>query len=221
MRCLSGTVLGCCLLLVPAGVAKADFNSALTFAGASSGAFGANATAGSAFTPTSAITIDAVGVSSFSFGQGPPTVTVRIYVDGTTTDLLSQAVLSSDPVSTDTKYIYHNIAPLVLNAGTKYDIVADYAVNPSDGSHNLLGVFQTVSGSGVTFDNAVSTASGTGQYPTTDTITFFGSPEGGYFGPTFQIQAVPEPGSLLLCGAAATTGAFGCWRRRKRHFATA
>lgn len=215
MRRLSGTVLGCCLLLVPAGVANADFISALTFTGAASGAFGADTTVGSAFTPASAISIDAVGLSSITFGQGPLSVTVRIYADGTTTNLLSQAVLSTDPVSTDTLYIYHNIAPLVLNAGTKYDIVADLAMNPNDNSHNLLRNFQNASGSGVTFDNAVSSASGIGQYPTTDTITFFGTPEGAYFGPTFQIHAVPEPGSLVLCGAAATTGAFGCWRRRK------
>jgi hypothetical protein len=215
MRCFSGTVLGCCLLLLPAGVAKADFNSALTFAGAASGAFGADTTVGSAFTPASAISINAVGLSSITFGQGPSSVTVRIYADGTTTNLLSQTVLSTDPVSTDTLYVYHNVAPLVLNAGTKYDIVADLAINPNDNTHNLLRNFQNASGSGVTFNNAVSTASGTGQYPTTDTITFFGSLEGAYFGPTFQIQAVPEPGSLLLCCAAATTGALGCSRRRK------
>jgi len=215
MRCISGAVLGFCLLPVPAGAANADFNSALTFTGAASGAFGADTTVGSAFTPTSAISINAVGLSSITFGQGPSSVTVRIYADGTTTNLLSQAVLSTDPVSTDTQYIYHNIAPLVLNAGTKYDIVADLAINPNDNSHNLLRNFQIASGSGVTFNNAVSSASGIGQFPTTDTITFFGSPEGAYFGPTFQIQAVPEPSSLFLCGAAAMIGAFCCWRRRK------
>lgn len=214
MTRLSGILIGCCLLLVPAGVAKADFVSALTFTGASGGAFGADATVGSAFTPASAITIDAVGVSNATFSQGPSSITVRIYADGTTTDLLSQAVLSNDPVSTTPRYIYHNVTPLVLNGGTKYDIVADYAINPGDNSHNLLGILQTVSGSGVTFNNSLS-ANGIGQHPTTDVFTIFGQPEGGYFGPTFQIQAVPEPSSLLLCVAAATTGAFGYWRRRK------
>jgi hypothetical protein len=123
--------------------------------------------------------------------------------------------LNTDPVSADTLYIYHNIAPLVLNAGTKYDIVADLPIKPSDNTHNAERIFQTANGSGVTFNNAVS-ANGTGQFPTTDVLTFFGSLEGAYFGPTFQIQAIPEPSSILLCGAAATTGAFGFWRRRRR-----
>jgi hypothetical protein len=192
-------VLGCCLLLLPAGAAKADFNSALTFTGAASGAFGADTTVGSAFTPASAISINAVGLSSITFGQGPSSVNVRIYADGTAINLLSQAVLSTDPVSSDTLYIYHNIAPLVLVPGIKYDIVADLAIKPSDNTHNLLRNFQNASGSGVTFNNAVS-ANGTGQFPTTDVLTFFGT---------------PEASSLLLCGAAATVGAFGYWRRRK------
>lgn len=227
MRHLSELVLSSCLLLVSAGFVKADFISAFTFSTPSSNAFGADSTAGSAFTPTSSITINSLGVASFTFGQGPSSITVRIYADGTTSDLVSQVVLNTDPVSTDTKYIYHNIAPLILNGGTKYDIVADYALNPfplGDNAHNSLGVFETISGSGVTFNNAVSSASGIGQHPTTDTILFFGSPLGGYFGPTFQIQAVPEPSSLLFCSVAATILAFGCWRRRKtasshaRHF---
>jgi len=213
MRRLSRTVLGCCLLLLPAGAAKADFNSALTFTGAASGAFGADTTVGSAFTPASAISINAVGLSSITFGQGPSSVNVRIYADGTAINLLSQAVLSTDPVSSDTLYIYHNIAPLVLVPGIKYDIVADLAIKPSDNTHNLLRNFQNASGSGVTFNNAVS-ANGTAQFPTADVLTFFGTPEGAYFGPTFQIQAVPEASSLLLCGAAATVGAFGYWWRR-------
>jgi hypothetical protein len=214
MRRLSRTVLGCCLLLLPAGAAEADFNAALTFTGAASGAFGADTTVGSAFTPTSAISINAVALSSITFSQGPSSVNVRIYADGTATNLLSQAVLSTDPVSSDTLYIYHNIAPLVLVPGTKYEIVADLAINPNDNTHNSLRNFQSVNGTGVTFNNAVS-ANGTGQFPTTDVFTFFGTPEGAYFGPTFQIQAVPESSSLLLGGAAATVGAFGYCRRRK------
>ena len=211
MRCIRFGLFFALMLftaLLPAGVVKADFVSALTFTGASSGAFGADTTIGTAFTPSSAITINAVGLWSQTFVQGPSSATVRIYADGTTTNLLSQAVLSTDPVSTDALYIYHNVAPLVLNAGTKYDVVADLPINPSDNTHNMERVFQTVSASGVTFNNAVS-ANGTGQFPTTDVLTFFGTPEGAYFGPTFQIQTVPEPSTfvLLTLGVVALTAA--------------
>jgi hypothetical protein len=69
--------------------------------------------------------------------------------------------------------------------------------------------------SGITFDSDVSASFIQAAFPTTD---FYG--DGSYFGPNFEIAAVPEPSSLLLSGLTVLGMVAYFWRKQKRRAMT-
>ena len=146
-------LVGFVLLSAGVGQAKADFIPAITYSSATTISVGNSCTLGSAFTvgPNN-ITIDAVGVNIVGFNINN-SLTVRIYQDGATTDLVSASVLSSSPNSTtDPRFNYVAITPLVLNAGTKYEIVFD-SLEQTNADMFATGI---TSLPGVTFNHPVS-----------------------------------------------------------------
>jgi PEP-CTERM motif len=206
--CLAITLACLVLFTGTAPDARADFIPSLNFTSGNTGFFNGPGTLGSVFTVgPSAITIDAFGMENVSI---PPGNTVRIYQFGTTTDLATQVVTGSDPISTtDPRYHYHTLAtPLVLTANTQYVILMD--INNQNVTFLDTGI---TSDPRITFNSSVESVGATGAHPTTDQQAF-----GPYFGPTFEIQAAsaaPEPTSLSLL-AIGTAGLLGfSWRRRK------
>jgi hypothetical protein len=155
------------------------------------------------------LTIDALGLLSATAPNGQ---TVRIYVDGTTTNLITPvAIPSNAPVSTSPQgntYAYEAITPLILMPNTTYDIVVD--LNAGDAAAETST--PVVNNPDITFGSGRLTNQGAGLFPTTD---FIG--QGPYFGPTFEVAptAAPEPASLTLLGSGAA-GLVGYGWRRKR-----
>jgi hypothetical protein len=183
--------------------ARADFIPAVDFTGGTNSILtNSPETVGYAFTVgASPFAITAVGLEVVSSPS-----TVRIYQDGQTVDLLTQAIAAGDPTNGSGKYKYHAVT-LLLSANTTYDIVYDYPANT-----NVFINASTVSNDpDITFADS-RLAGGTGQHPTSD---LFGL--GPYFGPAFQgaSTAVPEPANLTLLGIGGL-GLIGFgWRRRK------
>jgi hypothetical protein len=152
---------------------------------------GANLSIGWGFTTNQAINV----VNLDAFAVNAAGSQVRIY-DSTGTTLASTTVLPTDPTEgTVTPVYYHAIAPLALSSGQTYYIAEDYVSNDPQFGYNETLYFVDPS---ITFGPAVA-AFGTGVNP----MTNFGGPNNGYFGPDFDIGPVPEPSSLVLCGAVS------------------
>lgn len=200
-------LVGFVLLSVGVGQAKADFIPAITYSSASTTSLGFPVTLGSAFTVgANNITIDAVGVNIAGFNINN-SLTVRLYQDGAITDLVTASVLLSSPNSTtDPRFNYVAITPIILNAGTKYEIVFDSL----DGTEAGMLATGITSIPGVTFNNAVSEFF-PGARPTQDAFAGLGP----YFGPTFQIAAVPEPTTWALIGVGAFGAGAYAWRKKR------
>src|SRR5205807_7507 len=104
-----------------------DFSPAIDYTGGATASPGAPVTVGYSFTTgASPVTIDALGLNTIT----PPTgETVRIYLDGTSTNLASVAIPAASPTSSTTAnghtYKYQAIPPLTLLPSTTYDIVFD------------------------------------------------------------------------------------------------
>ena len=101
-------------------------------------------------------------------------------------------------------YLFHSIAPLALTAGT-YTVDAQVNNNPW-----AYGVPGEAAGINFLYDDYLYTSSL--QFPTT--------PNGSvpaYFGPNFQFSApsVPEPVTLSLFGAGASSVRPRCGGRKK------
>jgi hypothetical protein len=134
---------------------------------------GSPATLGFSFSTGNApVTIDAVGLLSITPPNGQ---TVRIYQDGTTTNLLSVTIPSNAPLSSLTpdnnnghRFAYESIPPLTLLPNHTYDIVADLS------STDLLVGLATpiVNAPDITFGAARLLTGATGQFPT-DNDNFF------------------------------------------------
>jgi PEP-CTERM motif-containing protein len=207
--------LSCGLLLVSVGACKADFVPAFDFSGGTSVQAMSNITIGSAFTVGSQnVNVTAVGVNSQTFSTGPfPFVIVRIYQDGTTTNVLNTTVSNTSALSNNGNYLFTSVTGVTLTANTTYEIVEDVVFSHSFGGMTYVtGASVTPnSASGVTFGNAVGDLSSNNTFPTTDTLGL-----GPYFGPAFQTTAaVPEPSSLVLGSIAAGGLAVAGWRRRR------
>jgi hypothetical protein len=133
--------------------------------------------------------------------------TVRIYKNGTSTNLASVVIPSNAPVSSlmnGHSFAYEPLStPLTLLPNTTYDIVADLFANNGFISHatTVVNVPDITVGAGL--------AGLFGTFPTN-------GPFGIDFGPAFDV--VPEPASLVLAFTGiGSIGLLGCgWRRRRR-----
>lgn len=177
--------------------AKADINPSLDFSGGSvqdvPGAF----SLGYQFTVGSLpFEVTAVGLWSGTLATGE---TVRIFEDGTTTNLLSQSISASDPLSSSGKYNYVTLAtPVLLQANTTYNLLAD--LNP--GNKVVLQVSAFSNDPDISYVKPVGDY-GSGLFLSDDNVHL-----GPYFGGTFEghtvaVGAVPEPSSTLLFATMA------------------
>ncbi|MGE3537852.1 MAG: PEP-CTERM sorting domain-containing protein [Candidatus Tectimicrobiota bacterium] len=141
--------------------------------------------------------VTAVGLrasTSQSLGQN-----IRIYENGTTTNTLLQAVLASDPLSSNGIYHYVDLAtPILLQANTVYDFVVDHL----PGDSLLLQAGASSNNPAITYVQPIGDTNAAGFFPTADNVNL-----GPYVGGTFQghtvavTAPVPEPTSLLLFGS--------------------
>ncbi|MCX6623121.1 MAG: PEP-CTERM sorting domain-containing protein [Acidobacteria bacterium] len=202
---VSALVLG----LAPAGL-QAGFVTAVDYSGSTSllitsfsiPRLGYTFTVGS-----NPVNVVALGLNVGSTALG---ANVRIYRNGTTTNLLSATINNSDSLSGDGRFRYETVSPYTLLASTSYTILADLPNSVTVRAH-ATGI-TTVSG--ITFVAARGGGSGV-PFPLND-----GSGNGPYFGPAFELQAaVPEPSSFSLIGIAIL--AAGLWKARKFAFQAA
>lgn len=136
---------------------------------------------------------------------------IRIYEDGTTTNILSQAILASDPLSDDGMFRYVNLATLVLlQANTVYNLVVD--VSPGD-QIRALGTI-TSNDSNITYIKPVGDISfGGGIFPTADNVNLGPYTTATFQGAPAERNAVPEPTSAVLFMVGAS---LICLARRRR-----
>ena len=157
------------------------------------------------------ITIDALGLDA---GTGNlqhgiyPAIPVHLWEAGTTTNLALTLIDDSNTLSTPVSYGFGNpgvafyyaaIAPLTLAANTTYVIGADLRA-----SQGAVFFGQTTNDPRISLGAAVS---GPSSFPTGNAD---GWPE--YFGPSFEIAAVPEPATAAFGMGVALAGL--CFRRR-------
>ena len=183
------------LLIAPAAMAIPG--SAVNFTGGTISPTGANVSAGFSFTTNQAVTIDALAdFSPLATGSN-----VRLY-DGLGTVLASTTVTSADP--TDGTFRFHVISPVTLAASTTYYVAADIVVSQLS-EYSVTGL---TTNPAISFGAAVESL-GLGMKPTSDLQGGAFNP--GYFGPSFEISAVPEPSGLALFGLGV--GAIALLRR--------
>lgn len=136
---------------------------------------------------------------------------VRLY-DTSGTTLASATVLPTDPTEgSPTSFYSHAITPLALEAGRTYYVAEDYAAGdpPSLWHVTFTSVDPAISYGAPVF------AFGLGLNPTSNA---FGFAHDGFFGPNFDIAAVPEPPTLVLGMTAMVFGLGSIWlsNRTKR-----
>ena len=187
---------------------KADFVPGIDFTNGDLMTVGFDTAFGYSFKTGSApLIIDALGLLD---GTPPNGQTVRIYKDGTTTNLASVMIPSNAPVSSAMNghsFAYEPLStPLNLLPNTTYDIVADLFGLPTGdmfyaNTTPVVNVPDITVGAGRQGDP--------GTFPTSD----LGQGHGIAFGPTFEVT--PEPASLVLAFAGLPFLGF-TWLRRRR-----
>jgi len=198
-------------LLSLATPARASFVAIIDFTGSGSAPTGSLLSLGYSFTVgAQPFTVTGVGLDVLAPPSGQD---VRIYQDGTSVNLLVQPILGSDPTDGSGRYQYVVLTtPLVLTAGTTYDIVADLG---STAQVACCGVSAVSSDPNITFGASRASFTANTSFPTIDV---FGV--GPYFGPVFTgteggASVVPEPASFVLAGIGAAGLIAGRWRRRR------
>ncbi len=134
---------------------------------------------GLVFTANTTFTIDALGIYDQSSLTGPEQV--GLY-DSSGNLLVSTTVTLSDSLVNG--YLFQSIAPVALSAGATYTIVANTGNNPW-----AYGPVQT--SPDITFKYNDYFYGSSLAFPTTT-----GGWGPAYYGANFEIESVPEPGSL-------------------------
>jgi len=198
--------------LLPTQWTRADL--AMDFEGTVQNGFQADATFGWAFTVNSTITVDGLGFFDDFLVDGQGLIqdhVVAIWND-TTDALLAQTTIdnTSMPVSSTAmsgQWMFNAIAPLTLNPGEYVIGAHDPACSGPDCDRiRLANIANTISA--ITLGNP-RTGVGFSKPGSSNDV------EDGYFGPTFRIASVPEPGSLALL-----TGMLFCGLMQRRRQAT-
>ena len=194
-----GTVV---LSLCSTTPATAGYVSAVNFTGGTISPTGALVSAGFSFTTNQSVTIDALAdFHALATGSN-----VRLY-NSQGTVLASATVFSTDP--TDGPFNFHGITPVTLAASTTYYIAADTVIGQL-GEYSVTGLTTNLA---ISFGVGVE-AFGLGNKPTSDIQGGANNP--GYFGPSFEISAVPEPSGFALLGIGTIALLKYGWSRAKR-----
>lgn len=122
-------------------------------------------------------------------------VTVAIYNSTGTTQLVSATVTNADSLVSDggsQSLRLHDITPFTLSANTTYRIAA---ITPNGGDKFIYNSSSYSFASGITYNGGVY---GFG----TANPTNLEAGANGYFGPSFNFTAVPEPSSVAMGSAA-------------------
>ncbi|HVZ07728.1 MAG TPA: DUF4082 domain-containing protein [Rhodopila sp.] len=158
---------------------------------------------GWSFTTTQASTVVALD----AYDPGRSGTEVRLY-DGLGTLVASAMVSTSDPTEGSPLFYSATLTtPVTLDANATYYVVQDLPA----GLGAWFTVDTPVTESAITYGAPVS-AIGLGMNPTTDLA--LGTLAPAYFGPNFDITAIPEPVSLLAFGSGIA--GLAAIRRRKR-----
>jgi hypothetical protein len=188
---------------------------ALDFTGTLQNAFVADLTFGWSFTANQALMVDGLGFFDDEIvdGQGlQQDHLVSLWTDtgtllGSTT--ISNASTAVASTAADGRWLFNDIAPVLLTAGNDYVIGAHDPASSGCAACDRIRYFDTATTtSEITFIQAldgVGNGFPTGPVPDRND---------GYFGPNLRVNPVPVPAAAWLFGTALV-GFFGMSRRRK------
>jgi len=133
---------------------------------------------------------------------------VRIYKNGTQTDLVTATVDSNDLLSDDGRYRFETFTPVLLQANTSYVVISHF----NNGQRIIRHATGLTTQAGITFLGA--RAGGTAvPYPVGD-----GEAGGPYLVPTFEFtiqSSTPEPSTMGLFAIAFLAAGVMKVRRRQ------
>jgi hypothetical protein len=144
---------------------------------------------------------------------------VGIWTTTATQNLLASTTVGTTGTTLIDGFQYVSIPPITLLANTSYTVGGQVTVTDNTGG-SAGDVFRN--GALGTFGPGIASESGSPSFtgPPINSTYFDGvfqapnSAGSGYFGGSFEYQVVPEPSSVVLCGAGAV-GLLVAVRRRK------